>query len=158
VSIIFVLILIGLNILGGTIMNKPLVSEKEIVLQYNIKTIWDIVVNNNDYDWRSDIKKIEIIDNGNWIEFYDIGGKYFTKFTLKEKEEYLLYSFDMENKNYYGTWVGKFVEINKQETKLKFTETIYIRNKVMNIFVKLFWNLGKIQERYFDDLIKKLKG
>jgi len=33
-SIIVVLVLICLYIIGGTIMNKPLISEKEIVLGY----------------------------------------------------------------------------------------------------------------------------
>jgi hypothetical protein len=86
-------------------MNKPLVAEKEIILEYNVKTIWDIVVNNNDYSWRTDIRKIELLENGIWIEYYDKDGKYFTKFTLKQKEEYTLYSFDMENRNYYGKWI-----------------------------------------------------
>jgi len=45
-------------------MNKPLISEKEIVLRYNIKTIWSIVVNNNDYNWRSGLKRIELLENG----------------------------------------------------------------------------------------------
>ena len=63
-SIIVVLVLICLYIIGGTIMNKPLISEKEIVLGYNIKTIWSIVVNNNDYNWRSGLKRIELLENG----------------------------------------------------------------------------------------------
>jgi hypothetical protein len=31
---------------GGNNMGKPLIAEKEIILKYNVKTIWDIVVNN----------------------------------------------------------------------------------------------------------------
>jgi hypothetical protein len=84
-------------------MGKPLVAKKEIVLKYNVKNIWDIVVNNNDYKWRTDIKEIEMFENGkDRIEYYDMNRKYFTKFILREKEEYKLYSFDMENKNFYG--------------------------------------------------------
>jgi hypothetical protein len=137
-------------------MNKPLISEKEIVLGYNVKTIWFIVVNNNDYDWRSGLKRIELLENGKWMEYYDDSGKNFTLFSIKKKEEYTLYSFDIENKNFYGTWIGKFIEINENETKLIFTETIYMKNKIMNVLAKLFFNIGKIQEQYFNDLIKKL--
>jgi hypothetical protein len=43
-------------------MNKPIISEKEVVLKYNVKIIWNIVLNK----------------------------KYFTKFTLNEKWENLL--------------------------------------------------------------------
>jgi hypothetical protein len=138
-------------------MNKSIVSEKEMILKYSVKIIWDIVINNNDYKWRTDIKELEILENGNgWIEYYDVNRKYYTNFTLKEKEEYKLYSFDMENKNYYGNWIGKFIEINNNETKCIFTETIYVKNKIMNILAKLFWNIEKIQGKYFKDLENKL--
>ena len=138
-------------------MNKPLISKKEIVLKYSAKTIWDIVVNNNDYKWRSGINKIEILENGkDWIEYYNENGKFFTKFTLKDKKEYSFYSFDMENKNFYGNWTGKFIELSNNETKCIFTEKVYIKNRIMNILAKYFWNLDKIQEKYFDDLRKKL--
>jgi hypothetical protein len=138
-------------------MSKPLIAEKEIILKHNVKNIWDTVVNNNDYKWRTDIKEIETLENGKkWIEYYDLNKKYFTEFILKEKEEYKRYSFDMENKNFYGNWTGKFVGINNNETKCIFTETIYIKNKIMNILAKIFWNLEKIQEQYFKDLEKKL--
>jgi len=136
-----------------------LVAEKEIILKYNLKKIWDIIVNNNDYKWRTGIKKIEILENGkDWKEYYDVKEKFFTKFTLREKEEYTLYSFDMENKNFYGNWAGRFAEINENETKCIFSETIYVKNKILNIVAKFFWNIEKMQKQYFKDLEKKLKN
>jgi hypothetical protein len=142
---------------GGNKMNEPLIAEREVALRYNVKTIWDIVVNNNDYKWRTDIKSIKILENGkDWIEYYDKNGKYYTKFTLTDKEEYTLYSFEMENKNFYGYWTGKFIEINTNETKCIFTEKIYVKNKIMNILANFFWNIDKIQEKYFIDLKNKL--
>jgi hypothetical protein len=62
-------------------MNKPLIAEKEIVLKHNnnIKRIWDIIVNNNDYKWRTYIKKIKILENGkDWVEYYDIKERFYT--------------------------------------------------------------------------------
>ena len=137
-------------------MNKPLISEKEIILEYNIRKIWNVIVNNSDYSWRSGIKKIEITGNGKWTEYYDENRKSFTLFTLKEKIEYTLYSFYMENKYFSGTWIGKFIEINENQTKLIFTETIYVKNKIINVLAGKFWKLGKIQEKYFIDLKQKL--
>jgi hypothetical protein len=161
-ALIFVIVLVIVIITGGIIMAtpiKPLVSQKEITLKYNIKNIWNVVVDNNDYEWRTDIKKLEMLDNGNsWIEYYDDGGKYFSKFTITGKDEYKKYSFDMDNKNYYGNWTGEFIEINQDETKCIFTETIYVKNKIMNLLAKLFWNLEKIQEQYFNDLKTKLEN
>ena len=54
------------------------------------------MVNNNDYQWKTGIHKIELLENGNWIEYYDEKGKKFTKFTLRDKEENTFYSFEMD--------------------------------------------------------------
>ena len=158
VSGVILCLFIILYIIGGIIVKKPLISEKEIILDYNVKNIWEIVVNNSDYQWRTGIHKIELLENGNWIEYYDEKGKNFTKFTLKDKEENTFYSFEMENKNFYGNWTGKFIEIDVNKTKCIFTETIYIKNNLMGILAKMFWNLEKLQEQYFNDLKKRLEN
>jgi hypothetical protein len=152
-----IFLLIGLYIVGVIIVKKPLISEKEIILNYSAKIIWEIVVNNNDYEWRTGVKNIEIIDNNNWIEYYDEKGKSFTKFTLEYKEEFALYGFRMENRNFFGNWIGKFIEINENTTKCIFEETIYIKNPIIGVIAKLFWNLEKLQIQYFEDLKKKLE-
>jgi hypothetical protein len=64
----------------------------------------------------------------------------------------------MDNKNYYGNWIGEFEEISPNETKCIFTEEIYIKNKLMNFLAKFFWNLEKIQNQYFADLEAELKS
>ena len=138
--------------------NKPLVSKKEFVLKYNVKDIWDIVIDNENYEWRTDIKEIKIMENGNrWTEYYDKKLRYFTEFTLLGKNEYKVYSFKMENKKYYGNWYGEFNEINENEVKINFTEAVFIKNKIMKILAKLFRRLEKKQERYIKDLINKLE-
>jgi hypothetical protein len=139
-------------------MSKPLIAKKEVVLKFNVKVIWDIVVNNSDYKWRSDIKNVEILENRkDWIEYYDENRKFFTKFTLKNKEECTFYSFDMENKNFHGNWIGNFIKINNNETKCIFMENIYLKNSIMNLLAKIFWNINELQEKYFRDLENKLK-
>ena len=150
--------MICLYIIGGFVLNKPLISEREIILNNNIKDVWNVVVNNNDYKWRTGIKKIELLKNNEWLEYYDENRTNFTKFLIIEKKEFSLYSFKMENKNFNGKWTGEFIEINETKTKCIFTETIYIKNPVMRILAKLFWDLGKIQEQYFKDLKNKLEN
>jgi hypothetical protein len=58
----------------------------------------------------------------------------------------------MENKNFMG--IGQ-ENLLKYKTNCMFIETIYMKNIIMNILAKIFWNLGKIQECYFKDLEKK---
>jgi hypothetical protein len=140
------------------IQNKALVSKNESIIKYNVKDVWDIVVDNENYEWRADIKKIKIMENGNkWIEYYDKKLKYFTEFTLLGKKEYKIYSFKMENKNFYGNWYGEFNEMNQNETRISFIEVIYIKKKIINILAKLFWNIKKKQEKYIKGLINELK-
>jgi hypothetical protein len=159
IGIIIVFIMI---IFGGIIMItpvKPLIAKKEIVLPFNVKDIWNIVGDNKNYSWRSDISRVEIVEDEKiWIEYYDADKKYFSTFTLTEKVADKKYAFDMDNKNYYGKWIGEFEEINQHETKCMFTEEIYIKNKLMNFLAKYFWNLEKIQNQYFADLEKKLES
>jgi len=134
---------------------KPLVAKKEKILNYNIDKIWDIVVDNANYQWRSGVENVEILENGNsWIEYYS--KKSFTKFTLVEKNRPNLYSFKMDNRYFYGDWTGEFMEIGQNETKYIFTETIYVRSKIMMLLAKPIWNIKALQERYFNDLEKEL--
>jgi len=40
----------------------------------NIKTVWSVVTNNNDFYWRSDLEKIEVLEDGNTFVEYAKGG------------------------------------------------------------------------------------
>ena len=62
----------------------------------------------------------------------------------------------MENKNIFETWTGKLIEININEIKCIFTEKIFMKNSVKAFLAKYSWNIGKIQEKYFQDLRSKL--
>jgi hypothetical protein len=39
-----------------------LIAKKKCILNYNIKNIWNIIINNNEYEWRSDIRKRKRLD------------------------------------------------------------------------------------------------
>jgi hypothetical protein len=62
----------------------------------------------------------------------------------------------MDNRYFYGDWMGEFMEIGQNETKCIFTETIYVRSKIIMLVAKLIWNIKALQERYFNDLEKEL--
>ena len=136
-------------------MSKARKSEITATLKTDIKTVWDVVTNNNDYKWRSDIERIEIIDNGNtFIEYTPNGIS--TKFTITKKNLYNRYEFNLENKNFTGSWVGDFSEIEKGGTKIVFTENIFIKSPIIRVVSYLFMDLKKIQNNYILDLKRKL--
>ena len=123
--------------------------------QADIKTVWNFVTDNENYLWRSDLSKIEVIGNGNtFIEHTKEG--YQTQFHITAKEPYSRYEFDMENKNFSGHWIGIFTALENGGTKICFAEELNIKNPAMEILSYLFMNLKKIQEQYVNDLRKAL--
>jgi len=116
--------------------------------------LWDIITDNTNYFWRSDLSKIEIIDNTHFIE-YD-KNNFPTYFTIIEKEKLKEYKFELENTNLKGKWIGMFKELSNGNIELDFTEEIEVNNFIMKLLAKPY--LKSQQKRYMRDLEKKLKS
>ncbi|BAL00399.1 hypothetical protein OBV_32000 [Oscillibacter valericigenes Sjm18-20] len=118
----------------------------------SIEAVWNIVTDNTAFDWRSDIVKIEVSDDGNrFTEFTKDGFE--TEFTIALKKPYERYEFDMKNKNMDGHWIGFFSK-DGSGTKIQFTEEVEAANPIMNLFVKAY--LKKQQATYITDLRKAM--
>ena len=65
--------------------------------------LWDIITDNSNYKWRTDLSKIEIIDETHFIEYTK--NSFPTYFTITAKEKLKEYKFDLENDNIKGKWV-----------------------------------------------------
>lgn len=122
------------------------------VLDYNIEAVWEVVTSLDNYAWRSDLSKIEVVDVGKKFVEYTKNG-YATTFTLTSFEPMSRYEFDMNNKNMHGHWIGLFSNDNGR-TKIDFTENV----TPQKIFLKPFVNkyLKKQQAAYIADLQKAL--
>lgn len=131
--------------------------KSEIVAEFtsDIQKVWNIVTNNEDYKWRSDLERIEISDKGRTFIEYTKNG-FQTKFIITKKIECSRYEFKMENKRLTGYWTGLFYQTETGGTKIIFTEHIYINNPIIEVLSYLFMNLKKIQVTYVNDLRKKL--
>lgn len=119
------------------------------------ETVWNIVTNNSDYAWRSDLSKIEVHENGKKFIEYTKNG-FSTCFTITEKRPFTLYAFDMENSNFKGHWTGEFKACENGGTELTLTEALSIKNPVVELFSHIFMNLKKMQRAYVRDLKAKL--
>ena len=128
------------------------VSKVKALFQSDVKTVWDIVTSLKKYQWRSDLSKIEVLNEKQFIEYTKDG--FPTSFTITVSEPYKRWEFDIENRNIKGHWVGIFVEKNGQ-TEIDFTEDITVKRLIMKPFVKTF--LKKQQELYVSDLKKALQ-
>ena len=118
----------------------------------DMKKVWDVVTSCTEYEWRSDLSKIEVVDDGKKFVEYTKDG-YATEFTITVFEPYKRYEFDMENSNMKGHWIGVFAEADGVVT-IDFTEEVYAKKVVMKPFVGMY--LKKQQAMYLNDLKRVL--
>lgn len=119
----------------------------------DIEKIWDIVTSCDNYTWRSDLGKIEVIEKEKIFVEYTKDG-YATRFTITACEPYKRYEFDMENENMKGHWIGLF-SCENGKVSVDFTEDVTAKKIFMKPFVKMY--LKKQQAAYLKDLKKALK-
>lgn len=127
------------------------VSNVKAVFQSDIQRVWEVVTSLKDYAWRSDLSKIEILNENQFIEYTKEG--YPTTFTITRTEPCKRWEFDMENSNMKGHWTGIFAE-KDGNTEIDFTEEVTAKKVIMKPFVKAY--LKKQQELYVADLRKAL--
>ena len=126
------------------------VSNMKTTLKSNIKDVWEIVTSLENYAWRSDISRIEIVNEKQFVEYTK--DDYPTTFTITVKEPYR-YEFDMDNSNMSGHWTGIFNQL-ADSVEIDFTEDVTAKKVFMKPFVKGY--LKKQQETYVNDLKKAL--
>ena len=130
------------------------------MIQSNIKKqfscdrnkLWDIITDNSNYVWRSDLSKIEIIDDTHFVEYTK--NNFPTYFTITSKEKLKEYKFDLENTNLKGKWIGIFKELPNGNIELDFTEEIEVNSFIMKLLAKSY--LKSQQKRYMRDLERAL--
>lgn len=114
--------------------------------------LWGIITNNTDYTWRSDLSRIEIIDDKHFVEYTK--NNFPAHFTITAKRQYEEYRFDIENANIKGKWIGLFRKLPNGNTELDFTEEIVTHNPVMKLLARPY--LRSQQKRYLKDLGKRI--
>ncbi|MCS4480576.1 hypothetical protein JQ035_11660 [Clostridium botulinum] len=134
-------------------MRKPRTAEVTAYLQSDIKSVWNVVTNNNDYKWRSDIEKIEIInDEKEFIEYTPSGIA--TKFFITKKEECSQYKFSMGNKMFTGFWTGHFQK-QKWWNKDSFCRNIFIKIQSLRFYL-IFYGFKENAKYIYIRFKKKL--
>ena len=132
------------------------ISTTTAVFDTEIERVWEIVTNNAEWEWRSDLSKIEITGENTFTEFAKNG--FPTRFTITEKKEHERYEFDMDNKNFSGHWTGIFRAAGVKHTEVTFIEQLRVKNPVMRVLAAAFMNIKKFQLAYIEDLRARLKN
>lgn len=118
----------------------------------SVETVWNLVTSLEEYAWRSDLGKIQVLEPGRKFVEYTKEG-YRTTFTITAFLPLQRYEFDMENENMSGHWTGVF-SAQSGKTVIDFTEDVTAKKIFMRPFVKGY--LRKQQEQYIGDLRKAL--
>ncbi len=124
----------------------------KVLISCDINTVWNTVTALEKYQWRSDLSKIEIVNEKQFIEYTKDG--FATTFTITAFVPCKRWEFDMENDNMTGHWTGIFAEKDGQ-TEIDFTEDVSAKKFFMKPLVKAF--IKKQQELYVSDLKAALK-
>ena len=123
------------------------VSTLKAIFPCDVKKVWEMVTSLENYAWRSDLSKIEILNDKQFVEYTKEG--YTTSFTITVIESCQRWEFDMENDNIEGHWTGVFTQKDGQ-TEIEFTEDVAAEKLIMKPFVKAY--LKKQQTQYIEDL------
>ncbi len=127
------------------------IANIRVTFECGVEKIWETVTSLENYSWRSDISKIAVLNEKQFIEYTKEG--YATTFMVTAIEPYKRWEFDMENDNMKGHWTGIFSEKNGI-TEIDFTENVVAKKMFLKPFVKLY--LKKQQSTYIADLKKAL--
>ena len=123
------------------------VSTIKATFPCDVKKAWETVTSLDKYEWRSDLSKIEVLNDKQFIEYTKDG--YATTFTITAADSYKQWEFDMENSNMKGHWIGVFTPKGTR-TEIDFTESVTAKKFFMKPFVKSY--LKKQQIQYIEDL------
>lgn len=105
------------------------------VLPGDVQQVWTVVTGVEDYSWRSDLSRTEVLSAEQFVEHTQTGAQ--TLFTITAAEPGRRWELDMENRWMRGHWVGLFSG-KGAETAIQFTETLHVKNPLLRPFVKRY--------------------
>ena len=127
-------------------------SKVTVSLPCPVERVWQTVTDLSHTAWRSDLARVEVLDETHFVEHTPSG--YATNFTVTACEPLCRWAFTMENGNMSGSWEGIF-QAAEGGTRLHCTETVSAKRWWMRPFVPGY--LKRQQRLYLDDLRKELQ-
>ena len=128
------------------------VSKVTVHFPCPVEQVWQTVTDLAHTAWRSDLARVEVLDEIHFVEHTKSG--YATNFTVTACEPLRRWAFTMENGNMSGPWEG-IVETAEDGTRLHCTETVNAKRWWMRPFAPGY--LRRQQRLYLDDLRRELQ-
>lgn len=156
IAFICVIVLI---IIIGLILPAERSVTRQSVLDASPEIVYNIVTDNTEWMYRSDLNELRISDRRGEVEEWEEITKdgAVIRFMTKDKIPYSFYSFEMESNLFTGYWFAEFKETGDNKTLFTATENIRMKNIFLKVFSYIFFDIGKFMETYQNDLKQKLK-
>lgn len=127
------------------------VSNVQVMLPFPVETMWDLITSREDYSWRSNLNRIDILNEKQFVE-YTKGGDV-TTVTVREEMRYRKWELDMENEDINGRWTCMLYSWG-DSTEISITEEVNPKKLYLMPFVPLY--LEERRVTYIKDLTSVL--
>lgn len=117
-------------------------------LPFSVETMWNVLTSLENYSWRSDLDRIEIINEKQFIQYIN-GGDAITCTVVREIK-YRHWEFEMENEDMKGRWMCMLFSWGENKTEISLTEEIVVKKFYLMPFVHSY--LKRRQIAYVKDL------
>lgn len=123
--------------------------EMKVYFKSDVEKVFNVITNMKDCSWRSDLSKVECIDDGKYIEYNRKNHP--TKILVIEYLKNIQFEYDIQNEYYKGHWCGQFAPLKDGGC------VMYLLFYFESVsFLGKFINVDKFEKRYIEDLKKEL--
>ena len=160
--IYFLIVVVGiitLVLITGLLLPGKRIGSRQCFYNASPEKVYNVLINNTDYGYRSDLKEIIIIESLDGIEVWDEIAKNGSviRFKTARKEPFSLYEFDIIKGNGFpGHLKGGRQQTSTGGTHFSSTETIRMKNPFLKVLSYLFFDIEKFMDNYQNDLRVKL--
>ena len=153
-----IIFLLSAILIVGLFLPKTRTLKKEVIYNASIEIVYNIVINNQDWEHRKSLDDLRVIETNNNIEIWEeISGGNVIRFKTKEKRPFTFYSFEMDSKLFRGNWFAEFEPVESGKTRFTATESIEYKNPFIRTIGYVFMNLDKYMETYQRELRDKIE-
>ena len=126
-----------------------IISKRDILLESNVETVWQLLTDLEHQQWRSSLRFIEKQDDKHFIGYDHKDNK--IEYIILNKIPHELYEYNMMGHDMEGHWIGKLKDVDGK-TQLTLTQAIELKKN--KLFIRS--TIEKQMDQFVLDLQKAL--
>lgn len=156
VRIFVMLALTAVVVIGlGFLLPEERTAVKTTLIDAPLSRVYQVVTDvDRQAAWRSDLKSVHVERRGElwaWTEDQNSGTTFTVEETAKEPQKRYEWKYATSN-GMRGKWLGEFVALSEDRTKLTLTQTVAIENPLRRVAAFIMLNLDTLMDIYLGDL------